>query len=89
MQPGSSTRFTGWGNYPAYRLLSLNAPEPYTGPETVYFGACTEPTDDGEPCGGDLTAITSEFGTNGVETHCGTCQVCDRHDHGLTTEELS
>ena len=85
----TSKRFTGWGDYPAHRLTGLNH-TPYTGPERVYPGSCKEPAEDGGgACGGDLTATLSKFGHEGVETSCGTCHTGDRHDHGLTTEDLS
>lgn len=81
-------RFTGWGNYPAHKLMmGLNPPPPYTGPERTYPGACEQPTKGGE-CGGDLTAFLSEFGHEGVETQCATCHTGDCHDHGLTAEDL-
>lgn len=82
MQPGSVTRFMGWGNYPAQGLLGMNV-EPYKGPSRVLEGACAQPG-----CSGNLTLVLSEHGTNGVETYCDACLVLDRHEHGLTAEDL-
>lgn len=82
MQPGSVSRFMGWGNYPAHGLLGMNV-EPYEGPTRVLPAACRE-----EGCGGDLVLMLSEHGTGGVETHCEDCQVCDRYDHGLSGADL-
>ena len=82
-------RFTGWGEYPAHKLMmGLKPRAPYTGPSRCYPGACKQPAEGGV-CGGDLTASLTEFGSTGVETSCATCWTGDRYDHGLTPGDLA